>query len=236
MKVIILAGGYGTRLSEYTESIPKPMVLIDDKPILYHIMQIFSHFGHKEFYIALGYKSKIVKDYFKRKKFPWNTYLIDTGLKTMTGGRLKRVSNYLQEEDFFCFTYGDGVSDIDIKDKINFHRKHKKLATITAVHPPSRFGALKIDNNNVVNSFKEKDEDSNDWINGGFFVLSPKVIELISDDMTIWEKQPVENLSKMGELIAYKHSGFWQPMDTLREKSKLEDLWKKNIAPWKNWK
>ena len=256
MKAVILAGGLGTRISEETSDKPKPMVMIGKYPILWHIMKLYEQAEITDFIICCGYKKEVIKKFFlshsisentdekyestqlivKFESNIWKVNLVDTGYETMTGGRLKRVSNYVKEEDFFCFTYGDGVSDIDIKDKINFHRKHKKLATITAVHPPSRFGALKIDNNNVVNSFKEKDEDSNDWINGGFFVLSPKVIELISDDMTIWEKQPVENLSKMGELIAYKHTGFWQPMDTLREKRKLENLWKKNSAPWKNWK
>ena len=257
MKVVILAGGLGTRLSEETNAIPKPMVEIGGLPILLHIMQIYSSYNINDFIICCGYKSSIIKNYFNnfslnksdvtfnmqtnkmkfinKAKLSWKITLVDTGLDTMTGGRLKRVQNYVKNEKAFCLTYGDGLGNINIIDLISFHKKHGKLATITATNPPSRFGAIKIDDNiNKVIDFNEKPKIENEWVNGGFFVLSPDVINYIEDDKTIWEKKPLQQLAKKGELFAYKHHGFWMPMDTLREKLILNDLWNKGKAPWKN--
>lgn len=257
MKAVILAGGFGTRLSEETSLKPKPMVEIDSKPILWHIMKIYSYYGINDFIILCGYKGYVIKEYFanyflhqsdvtfnmkdnkmevhKKRAEPWTVTLIDTGENTMTGGRLKRVSDHLKDEECFCFTYGDGVADIDIKALINFHKSHGKLATLTATYPPGRFGALDIQNH-IVKRFEEKPKGDGALINAGFFILSPKVIELIEDDYTIWEQEPLKLLASMGELTAYTHTGFWQPMDTLRDKIKLEELLIKNNAPWKVWK
>lgn len=258
MKVVILAGGYGTRISEETLLKPKPMVEIDDMPLLLHLMKYYSSFGLNEFIICCGYKGYFIKEYFnnyftynaditvdlsknqleihKKNTEEWKITLVDTGKDSMTGGRLKRVKNYLKNDDDFCFTYGDGLSDVDINDLISFHKKHKKKATVTAVTPPGRFGALEInDCNNLVNKFVEKPAGDGTRINGGFFVLSPKVIDYIKNDQTIWEQEPLKNLAKDSELVAYNHDGFWQPMDTLRDKIYLENLYKSNNAPWKVW-
>ena len=257
MQVVILAGGLGTRISEETSSRPKPMVEIGGKPILWHIMKMYSAHGFKDFIICCGYKGYMIKEYFanyflhmsdvtfdmvnnnsmqihQQHAEPWKITLIDTGENTLTGGRLKRVSQYLGNGDF-CFTYGDGLGDVDLSKLISFHRAHGKLASITAVQSPGRFGALDLDGNSVRN-FVEKPHGDGMYINGGFFVLSPKVIELIDDDSTIWEKKPLEALSSSGQLQAFKHSGFWQPMDTLRDKNYLEELWRSGKAPWKVWK
>lgn len=257
MKVVILAGGLGTRLSEETNVIPKPMVEIGGLPILLHIMQIYSFYNINDFIICCGYKNYVIKNYFNnfflknldvtfdmknneikfinKAKISWKITLVDTGLDTMTGGRLKRVKNYVKNEKAFCFTYGDGLGNINILDLISFHKKHGKLATLTATNPPSRFGAIKIDDNiNKIVDFDEKPKVNNEWVNGGFFVLSPEVINYIEDDKTIWEKKPLQQLAKKGELFAYKHHGFWMPMDTLREKLILNDLWNSGKAPWKN--
>ncbi len=256
MKVVILAGGLGTRLSEETLLKPKPMIEIGGKPILWHIMKIYSAHGINEFIICCGYKGYMIKEYFanyflymadvtfdmRENKMtvhnceaePWKVTVIDTGEFTQTGGRLKRVQKYLENEEFFCFTYGDGVSDVNIKEEIEFHRKHGKMATILAVQPPGRFGALKISGKNV-KSFVEKPVGDGGWINGGFFVLSPKVIDLIEGDHMSWEGKPLNTLASMNELVAFKHRGFWHPMDTLRDKNYLEELWKSGKAPWKVW-
>jgi glucose-1-phosphate cytidylyltransferase len=256
MQVVILAGGLGTRISEETSSRPKPMVEIGGKPILWHIMKMYSAHGFKDFIICCGYKGYMIKEYFanyflhmsdvtfdmvnnnsmqihQQHAEPWKITLIDTGENTLTGGRLKRVSQYLGNGDF-CFTYGDGLGDVDLTKLISFHRAHGKLASITAVQSPGRFGALDLDGNSVRN-FVEKPHGDGMYINGGFFVLSPKVIELIDDDSTIWEKKPLEALSSSGQLQAFKHSGFWQPMDTMRDKQHLEELWATGKAPWKMW-
>ncbi len=252
MKAIILAGGLGTRISEETHVKPKPMIEIGGKPILWHIMKMYSAHGINDFIICCGYKGYIIKEYFSnyflhmsdvtfdmrensthihtRNAEPWKVTLVDTGSETMTGGRLKRVQEYIGDEDF-CFTYGDGVSDVNITELINFHRKHGGLATLTAVQPPGRFGALKIDGDRV-SAFVEKPHGDGNWINGGFFVLSPKVIDYIEDDNTIWEREPLENLAAKGELNLYKHEGFWHPMDTLRDKKHLESLWDSPECPW----
>jgi glucose-1-phosphate cytidylyltransferase len=257
MKCVLLAGGLGTRLSEETSVRPKPMVEIGGKPILWHIMKIYSHYGVNEFIICLGYKGYIIKEYFanyflhmsdvtfdmqnnqmtvhNQHAEPWKVTLVDTGDDSMTGGRLARVKEYIKDEEAFCFTYGDGVSDIDIGQLIEFHQKHGKLATLTAVTPPGRFGALDIQNG-VIKSFKEKPKGDGALINGGFFVLSPKVIDLIDGDKCVWEQRPLEQLAKEDELMAFNHDGFWQPMDTLRDKMYLEELWQNNHAPWKSWK
>ncbi|WP_150046763.1 MULTISPECIES: glucose-1-phosphate cytidylyltransferase [Methylomonas] len=256
MKAVILAGGLGTRLSEETDTKPKPMVEIGGKPILWHVMKTYSAHGINEFIICCGYKGYIIKEYFanyflhtsnvtfdmqsnkmhvhESKAEPWKVTLVDTGDKTMTGGRLKRVKEYVQNEEFFCFTYGDGVGDIDISKLIKFHREQKVLATLTATQPPGRFGALALKGTKI-EGFQEKPQGDGGWINGGFFVLSPKVIDYISDDSTIWEKTPMELLAKDGQLAAYQHSGFWQPMDTLRDKIHLQSLWQSGSAPWKIW-
>jgi glucose-1-phosphate cytidylyltransferase len=256
MKAVILAGGLGTRLSEETSIKPKPMVEIGGKPILWHIMKIYSAHGINDFIICLGYKGYVIKEYFahyflhmsdvtldmKNDKMevhqnnaePWRVTLVDTGDKSMTGARLRRVSNHLEDEDF-CFTYGDGVGDINITELISFHQQQGKLATLTATQPPGRFGSLDLDGN-LITSFQEKPHGDGAWINGGFFVLSPKVIDYIeNDDSAIWEKAPMENLAKDNQLTAYKHQGFWQSMDTQRDKFLLEKLWDSGKAPWKIW-
>ena len=255
MKAVILAGGLGTRISEETSVRPKPMIEIGGKPILWHIMKIYSSHGIHDFVICLGYKGYLIKEYFanyflhmsdvtfdmrKNKmevhhKFaePWKVTLVDTGDTTMTGGRIKRVRQYLDNEDF-CLTYGDGVSDVDIGNLVAFHKKRKTLATLTGVQPPGRFGALNMVEQRIT-GFQEKPQGDGGWINGGFFVLSPKVIDYIEGDSTIWERGPMERLAREGEMSAYLHEGFWQPMDTLRDKNHLEDLWGSGKAPWKKW-
>jgi len=256
VKAVILAGGLGTRISEESHLKPKPMIEIGGKPILWHIMKTYSHYGINDFIICCGYKGYVIKEYFANYFLhnaditfdfknnsrevhnataePWKVTLVDTGEQTMTGGRLKRVRQYLGDEDF-CFTYGDGVADINIAELISFHKSQKKLATLTAVQQPGRFGALDISDNNNVHSFMEKPHGDGHWINGGFFILNQKVIDLIKDDSTIWERDPLEALVNRGELSAYKLSGFWQPMDTLRDKTYLEELWSKGKAPWRKW-
>ena len=236
MKAVILAGGLGTRLREETHSKPKPMVEIGEKPILWHIMKIYLAHGIKDFIICCGYKGNFIKEYFQNDTEKWNINLVDTGENTNTGGRLKRVKEYLKDEENFCFTYGDGVGDINISALIKFHQNHGKQATLTATRPPARFGALKIGPKDIIEEFKEKPEGDGDWINGGFFVLKPSVINLLKDDLTIWEGDPLNNLSTNNQLYAFKHHGFWQPMDTLRDKNFLNSLWKKDKAPWKIWK
>jgi glucose-1-phosphate cytidylyltransferase len=256
MKVVILAGGYGTRISEETQNRPKPMVEIGRKPILWHIMKIYSHYGLNDFVICLGFKGYIIKEYFanyalhtsdvtfdltnnqiithERSTESWRVTLVDTGLETMTGGRLKRVAKYLDMDEPFCMTYGDGVGDIDIRKLVDFHGSHGKKATVTATTAPGRFGALRMTGTSV-DGFQEKPAGDGAWINGGFFVLSPAVLETIAGDSTVWERDPMERLAADGELAAYKHPGFWQPMDTLREKNHLEALWESGKAPWKTW-
>lgn len=256
MKAVILAGGLGTRLSEETVSKPKPMVEIGGKPILWHIMKTYSHYGINDFIICCGYKGYVIKEYFAnyflhqsdvtfnmrdnqmevhhKRAEPWSVTLVDTGDDSMTGGRLKRVAPYLKNEKSFCFTYGDGVSDVDISALIKFHESHGKLATLTATYPEGRFGALDIVNNEV-KRFQEKPKGDGALINGGYFVLSPKVIERIAGDETIWEQEPLKSLALENQLMSFKHEGYWQPMDTLRDKKKLEDLWDSNKAPWKLW-
>lgn len=258
MKAVILAGGLGTRLSEETELKPKPMVIIGSNPILWHIMKIYSNYGINDFIICCGYKGHIIKEYFanyfmhssdvtynllnneikvhQNYSEPWKVTLVDTGQDTKTGGRLKRIGKYLKEDDTFCFTYGDGVADVNINDLIKFHQSHGKLATLTATRPPGRYGALKFKNDDgIVSAFKEKPDGDNSWINGGFFVLSNKVLNMIDGDETSWEEEPLNNLASIGQLCAYKHDRFWQPMDTIREKAYLNDLWEKGQAPWKIW-
>jgi glucose-1-phosphate cytidylyltransferase len=215
MKVVILAGGFGTRISEYTKSIPKPMIKIRGTPILVHIMKHYAKFGFNDFYIALGYKGNVIKNYFKSKKFNWNIHLIETGKNTMTGGRLKRLKKYLIGESFFL-TYGDALSDVNIIKLLKFHKKNKKLVTITAVRPPARFGALKL-NGNLVSYFKEKSSTDAGWINGGFFVISDKFLNFIKNDKTYLEREPLEKVTKMKELSAYRYSGFWQCIDNIRD-------------------
>ena len=222
MKVVILAGGFGTRIAEYTRTIPKPMIKVKNKPMLVHIMEHYSKYGYTDFYIALGYKGKIIKDYFKNKKFKWKINLINTGLKTMTGGRLKRLKTILGNENFFL-TYGDGLSNVNIKKLLNFHKKNKKLVTLTAVRPPARFGAIKL-SGNMVKSFKEKSKMDEGWINGGFFVIEPDFLNYIKNDQTFLEKEPLEIATKKNELMAFKHTGFWQCMDSKKDKDKLEKI------------
>lgn len=256
MKAVILAGGLGTRISEETHLKPKPMVEIGGKPILWHIMKTYSAHGIHEFVVCCGYKGYLIKEYFanyflhmsdvtfdmcenrmevhQRYADPWRVTLVDTGENTMTGGRLRRVAEYLRNEDAFCFTYGDGVADVDITALTDFHGSHGKLATVTAVQPPGRYGALDLDGS-AVRGFIEKPRGEGGWINGGFFVLSPKVLELIANDATSWEQEPLSRLAASDQLRAFEHAGFWQPMDTLREKNLLEDLWARNAAPWKVW-
>jgi len=255
MKAVILAGGLGTRLSEETVVKPKPMVEIGGRPILWHILKIYSSHGINDFVICCGYKGYVIKEYFanyflhmsdvtfdmsengmevhQRFAEPWRVTLVDTGEETLTGGRLKRVRNYLGDEDF-CFTYGDGVADVNVSESIAFHRNSGKLATLTATQPPGRFGVLDLDGTSV-RSFQEKPHGDGSWINGGFFVLSPKVLDYIEGDSTIWERGPMERLAREGQLEAYFHKGFWQPMDTLRDKQHLEELWQSGKAPWKVW-
>ena len=225
-KVVILAGGFGTRLSEYTKTIPKPMVVVGGKPILVHIMKYYAKYGFKNFYIALGYKGEIIKRYFKKKLFDWNINLIETGKNTMTGGRLKKLKKYLGEETFMM-TYGDGISNVNLKKLLKFHKKNKKLVTVTAVKPPARFGALKIKGNQV-SYFKEKSVLDEGWINGGFFVMEPKFLQFIKKDGTYLEREPLEQMSKKKQLVAYKHKGFWQCMDTKRDKDKINNILKNN--------
>jgi glucose-1-phosphate cytidylyltransferase len=257
MKVVLLAGGYGTRLSEETDLRPKPMVEIGGKPMLWHIMKIYSHYGFNEFIICCGYKSYYIKDYFyhyymhsadmtidlQNNKVvyhnsysePWKITVVDTGLETMTGGRIKRVQKYVGNEPFML-TYGDGVADIDIIRLINYHKAHKKIATLTAVLPSGKFGALEIAQDDGITSFIEKPQGDGSWINGGFFVLEPEVFDYIDDgDSTIFERKPLEKLARDGQLQSFKHNGFWRPMDTLREKLELQGLWESGKAPWKVW-
>ena len=256
MKAVILAGGLGTRISEETYLKPKPMIEIGGKPILWHIMKLYSAHGIRDFVICCGYKGYIIKEYFsnyflhmsdvtfdiannrmdvhQQNAEPWRVTLIDTGDETMTGGRLKRVTDYIKDEEAFCFTYGDGVADVDITALVAFHQRHGKQATITAVQPPGRYGALSIDGE-AVRGFFEKPKGDGGRINGGFFVLSPKCLDYIAGDATSWEADPLVSLVADGELMAFEHVGFWQPMDTLRDKNYLEKLWQDNMAPWKVW-
>ena len=255
MKVVILAGGYGTRLSEETDLRPKPMVEIGDKPILWHIMKIYSVYGLNDFIICCGYKGYVIKEYFSNyylhssditfdmsnnkmelhhcNSEPWRVTLIDTGLNSGTGGRLRKIRPYLEDEDF-CFTYGDGVGSINIQELIDFHKKNKTIATVTTVLPPSRYGVLAFDEDKII-GFDEKPEGDGGWINGGFFVLSPRVIDYIEDDITHWEHAPMKRLVAEGQLSAYHHHGFWHPMDTMRDKKSLEAMWASGKAPWKVW-
>ena len=230
MKVVILAGGFGTRLSEYTDSIPKPMVTIGSKPIVEHIMYHYSNFGHKDFYLALGYKGEVIKNYFKNFKKDWNINLIDTGSNTLTGGRLKRLEKYLNKESFLL-TYGDGISDININNLIKFHKSHKKMVTISAVRPPARFGSLSLEGSDVI-KFKEKTQLGESWINGGFFVINPEFFKLLEGDSTVLEKHPLEEVTKLREIKAFKHEGFWQCMDHKLDKDYLEQLILEKKAPW----
>ena len=234
MKAVILAGGLGTRIYEETKSKPKPMIKIGNKPILWHIMKIYSHYGINDFVVCCGYKSNVIKEYFKKNKIPWEVKLVDTGLKTMTGGRLKKVEKYL-DKDTFCFTYGDTLNDVNIKKLIKFHQSKKKLATVTACHPPEKYGVLKLQNEKVA-EFKEKPKKENKWVNGGFFVLEPNIFDHIKNDKTIWEKYPMEKLVKMNQLVAYRHNGFYQPMDTMSDKKILDNIWKRKTKSWKVWK
>jgi len=229
MKVILLAGGFGTRLSEYTDTIPKPMVEVGGKPILWHIMKMYSKYNYNNFVVALGYKGEIIKKYFSKLNEKWNIELVDTGQDTMTGGRIRRLKNFIGNETCML-TYGDGLADIDINKLLDFHKKHGKLATVTAVHPPARFGAIQMEGN-LVKNFKEKTRTNEGWINGGFFVIEPKFFDLIKDDSTYLERQPLEKAAKEGELFAYKHEGFWHCMDTKRDKDNLEEFYSKG-APW----
>ena len=226
MKVVILAGGLGTRLSEYTHSIPKPMININNKPLIYHIMKHYAKYGFKEFYIALGYKGHVIKNFFNKNHYGWKINLINTGLKTMTGGRLKRLKKYLGK-DTFMMTYGDGLSDINLKKLLKFHKKNKKIVTVTAVRPPARFGVLKF-NGNLVKYFKEKSKLDQGWINGGFFIMEPKFLEFIKGDKTFLEKEPLEKITKKKELAAYRHYKFWQCVDTKRDLEKIREIFKKN--------
>ena len=257
MKAVILAGGYGTRISEETSLKPKPMIEVGGKPILWHILKIYSAHGVNDFIICCGYKGYMIKEYFANyflhmsdvtfdmsknemtvhdeRAEPWKVTLVDTGEDSMTGGRLKAVEEYVKDEDYFCLTYGDGLSDVNIVDTINFHKNHGKLATLTSVFAPGRFGVLNIDANSSVKSFNEKPRGDGSKINGGFFVLSPKVLDLIESKDTIWEREPLEILANEDELMAYNHNGFWQPMDTLRDKLFLEDLYNSKKCPWKIW-
>ena len=229
MKIIILAGGQGTRINEYTSSIPKPMIAIGDKPLLWHIMKIYAKFGFKDFYIALGYKGEIIKKYFSQNSFDWNINLIETGQKTMTGGRIKRLKDIIGNETFML-TYGDGLSDININKLLGFHKKNKKLVTMSVVRPPARFGAVKLEDD-CVTYFKEKSKLDEGWINGGFFVMEPKFFNYIKNDETYLEREPLETLSKEKQLFAFKHLGFWQCMDTRRDLERLQVLYSKD-APW----
>jgi glucose-1-phosphate cytidylyltransferase len=255
MKAVILAGGLGTRISEETSVRPKPMVEIGGRPVLWHILKIFSHHGINDFVICLGYRGYLIKEYFanyflhssdvtfdlannqievhQRSAEPWRVTLVDTGEKTMTGGRLKRVANYIGDGPF-CFTYGDGVADVDIRALVAFHREQGRLATVTAVQPPGRFGAIDLDGN-AITRFSEKPIGDGSWINGGFFVLEKAAIDTVQGDDTVWEREPLEQLASAGQLAAFRHAGFFQPMDTLRDKVRLEELWAGGNAPWKKW-
>ena len=256
MKAVILAGGLGTRIAEESDSKPKPMVEVGGRPLLWHIMKTYSHHGVKDFVICLGYKGYVIKEFFynyyrhtadmeinlkngdhkilNSQAEDWNVTLIDTGADTMTGGRLKRVAPYLGNEDF-CLTYGDGLSNIDISAEIAFHKSHGKKATVAAVQPPGRFGVLNLGSANNVTSFEEKPSDEIGWINGGFFILNPSLINYIEGDETSWELEPLRNIAKDGHLMAYQHNGFWQPCDTLRDKRQLQSMWEKGKAPWAVW-
>ena len=233
MKAVILAGGYGTRLSEETHLKPKPMVEIGGKPILWHIMKIYSHYGINEFVICCGYKAELIREYVQKLDEPWTIIPADTGINTMTGGRLKLVKKYVENETF-CFTYGDTLNNVKINELINFHFDKKVLATVTACKPPEKYGLLKIENEKVVD-FQEKPHIEGEWVNGGFFVLNPQVFDYIKNDSTVWEKEPMEKLTKDDQLSAYKHRGFYQPMDTISDKNHLEKLWQNNKALWKVW-
>ena len=258
MKVVILAGGFGTRISEETHRIPKPMVEIGDRPIIWHIMKLYSSYGFNDFIICLGYKGDVIKEYFlnyylynsditlnmrninqhiihEQSVEPWKITLVNTGLETLTGGRIKRIEKYIGNEPFLL-TYGDGLSDINIRKLVDFHEKHRKIATVTAVQPSGRFGTLNLATDNSVEKFQEKIHGDGGWINGGFFVLQPEVFNKIEGDQTIFEKDPLENLARDNQLYAYKHSGFWHPMDTLRDKKYLTELWNTENPPWKIWK
>ncbi|HYH03951.1 MAG TPA: glucose-1-phosphate cytidylyltransferase [Bacillota bacterium] len=257
MKVVILAGGFGTRISEESHLKPKPMIEIGEKPILWHIMKMYSYYGFNEFVVCLGYKGYVIKEYFAHYFLhnsdvtfdfsnnndiiihnnccePWKVTLVDTGVSSMTGGRVKRIQPYVNHEPFML-TYGDGVSDIDIQKLVDFHQSHGKMVTITTTQPSGRFGALNIDHGNQVQSFMEKPKGDGAWINAGFFVMQPEFFKYIKDDATILEREPLENVARDGQLMGYKHTGFWQPMDTLRDKNLLEQLWQANEAPWKKW-
>ena len=233
MKAVILAGGYGTRISEETHLKPKPMIEIGGKPILWHIMKIYSHYGINEFVICCGYKAELIQEYVQKLDEPWTIIPVDTGINTMTGGRLKLVKKYVENETF-CFTYGDTLNNVKIDELINFHFDKKVLATVTACKPPEKYGLLKIENEKVVD-FQEKPHIEGEWVNGGFFVLNPQVFDYIKNDSTVWEKEPMEKLTKDGQLSAYKHRGFYQPMDTISDKNHLEKLWQNNEALWKVW-
>jgi len=257
MKAVILAGGLGTRLSEETHLKPKPMVEIGNMPILWHIMKLYSAYGVNEFIICLGYKGSVIKEFFRnyhlltsditintsnndieiinKKSEDWKIHLIETGLNTMIGGRIKRILPLVEKDEFFFLTYGDGVSDINISKEIEHHRNSQSLVTMAAVQPPGRFGAIKFDSNDNVVGFQEKPTGDGSWINGGFFICSPKVGEYIKNDSTVWEREPLENIAKEGKLTVFKHSGFWHPMDTLRDKVYLENLWNSGKSPWKVW-
>lgn len=256
MKAVILAGGLGTRISEETHLKPKPMIEVGGRPILWHIMKVYASHGINDFIICCGYKGYIIKEYFanyflhmsdvtfdmssnrmevhQKKAEPWRVTLVDTGEETLTGGRLRRVAEYLRDEELFCFTYGDGVADIDVTAQLAFHRAHGKLATVTAVQPPGRYGAL-VRDGDAVTGFQEKPPGDGAWINGGFFMLHPRVIDYIAGDASSWEGTPLESLAREGQLAAFEHHGFWQPMDTLRDKNQLEGLWASGAAPWKIW-
>ncbi len=257
MKVVVLAGGYGTRISEESHLKPKPMIEIGERPILWHIMKIYSSYGFNDFVICLGYKGYCIKEYFahyflhesditfdfrnqnermvhNHSAEPWQVTLVSTGLETMTGGRVKRVKDYIGNEPFML-TYGDGVADVNIKQLLTYHQAHGKLATVTSIQPAGRFGALDLDDDNLIHGFQEKPKGDGAWINGGFFVMQPEVLDYIDGDATILEREPLEGLAQAGQLVAHKHTGFWQPMDTLRDKNLLDDLWKSGKAPWKVW-
>ena len=253
MKVILLAGGFGTRLSEYTESLPKPMVTIGGKPILWHIMKYYAHFGHNQFYVALGYKAEVVKEYFlhyrtintdftvnlksgevnthQQDEVDWEVTLVDTGMQSMTGGRVKRMKPYICNETCLL-TYGDGVADVDLNKLVAFHKNHGKMITMTAVHPGARFGELEMRNEQVI-SFQEKPQTAQGWINGGYFVIEPQFFDLIEEDQTILEREPLERATQMGEVMAFRHDGFWHCMDTKRDRDNLENFWASEKAPWK---
>ena len=256
MKVVILAGGFGTRISEETDRRPKPMIEIGGRPLLWHLMKIYAHHGLTEFIICLGYRGYVIKEYFsnywlhmsdvtfdlltnevsvhRELSEPWKITLVDTGEDTMTAGRLKRVADHLDGDEPFCFTYGDGLSDVDISAEVAFHRDHGKSATVTTVSLPGRYGTLELDGDRVTR-FQEKPQDGGGFVNGGFFVLEPRCLDLIQDDSDSWESEPLVELSRMGELMAFQHRGFWQPMDTLRDRNQLEELWTSGVAPWKVW-